>query len=354
VSYPNVKLSGRAQFQGYFFDNQDPTQRAAGVQGGTSSNIFARRIRVEAKGQINEYISFSIQPSFENGRIGSSANGGSGTGVRLRDAYIDLRFQPETAATLFTLRVGQEKRPFGRYELTSSNNLPSIERGAGRGLIRAASNDLFGTNGFLSHDVGASATIDIHRKVSLKAGVYNGQGESASDINGKKSFGLRGTAAVLPKLNVGASFFSHDALQPAVTGTDPLPADSSFTNRAWGLDAQWGKPGDAGLFLVADYMRGQDATRAKQSISGLSLVGAYNIRVASPNSWLYAIEPSVRFDQADPNTDVSGNKSTLMTAALGFYMSSKAQFRIGYERQSFENSAIKAINGVRTAMTVNF
>ena len=43
-----------------------------------------------------------------------------------------------------------------RYELTSSVNLPSIERGAGGGLVPRASNDLFVAAGFLAHDVGAS------------------------------------------------------------------------------------------------------------------------------------------------------------------------------------------------------
>ena len=57
--------------------------------------------------------------------------------------------------------MGQEKRPFSRYELTSSNNLPSIERGAGRGLPGKASNDIFGDNGFLSHDVGAARDRDL-------------------------------------------------------------------------------------------------------------------------------------------------------------------------------------------------
>ena len=41
---------------------------------------------------------------------------------------------PGAGKTLLFLRGGQEKRPFGRYELTSSNNLPSIERGAGAGI----------------------------------------------------------------------------------------------------------------------------------------------------------------------------------------------------------------------------
>ena len=125
-------------------------------------------------------MSVYIQPSFEGGRNLSSRGddlyvhaGGAGggtpvltcrttgrSGLRLRDAYIDVRFSPEAEQERLVPPGGQEKRPFSRYELTSSNNLPSIERGAGQGLLARASNDLFGGAGFLSHDVGASVRLE--------------------------------------------------------------------------------------------------------------------------------------------------------------------------------------------------
>jgi hypothetical protein len=35
-------------------------------------------------------------------------------------------------------------------------------------------------------------------------------------------------------------------------------------------------------------------------------------------------------------------------------MSSRAQFRVGYERQSFQDDASPSISGIRSALTVNF
>ena len=63
TTYPNVKLSGRLQEQFYFFDNED----FAG-QIGPESNVFTRRARIEARGDISENVSVYIQPSFEGGR----------------------------------------------------------------------------------------------------------------------------------------------------------------------------------------------------------------------------------------------------------------------------------------------
>jgi hypothetical protein len=368
TTYPNVKLSGRLQTQFYYFDNED---YAATV--GPKDNVFIRRARIEARGQISENVGVYIQPSFEGGRNLSSlvttctstpVPGGGGTptitcrtsgrsGIRLRDAYIDVRFSPEASKGALYLRGGQEKRPFSRYELTSSTNLPSIERGGGQGLLARASNDLFGAAGFLSHDVGASVRyeykLDELRLITLKFGAYNGQGESLNDVNDKKSFGARGTFGITPKLEVGASWFAHDGI--VTVGGVP---DSTFTNYAFDIDAQWGKPGDEGLFALAEYLHGNDASASKFTIQGIQGVAAYNIRMQSPTSWLYAVEPAFRFDLADPNTDADDDRITTLTAVLGVYMSSRAQFRVAYERQSFQGDVTPSISGVRSALTVNF
>ena len=368
TTYPNVKLSGRLQEQFYYFSNED---YAATV--GPQSNVFTRRARIEARGQITENVSVYIQPSYEGGRNLSSlattctstpVGAGGGTpvltcrttgrsGLRLRDAYIDVRFSPETSKSALYLRAGQEKRPFSRYELISSNNLPSIERGGGQGLLPRGSNDLFGGAGFLSHDVGASVRLehklDDARMVSLKFGAYNGQGESLNDVNNKKSFGARATVGLTPKLEVGGSWFAHDGI--VTIGGVP---DSAFTNYAFDIDAQWGKPGDEGLFALAEYLRGNDASASKFTMQGLQGVAAYNIRMKSPTSWLYAVEPAFRVDLADPNTDTDGDRVTTITGVLGLYMSSRVQFRVGYERQSFQGDASPSISGMRSALTVNF
>jgi hypothetical protein len=366
TTYPNVKVAGRLQEQFYYFDNSDYASTV-----GPENNIFTRRARIEARGNISENVSLFIQPSFEGGRTTTSTTtctstpvpdgGGTPTvtcrttsrgGIRLRDAYIDVRLGNEANKTDIYVRAGQEKRPMSRYELTSSTNLPSIERGAGQGLVARASNDLFSAAGFLSHDVGASVRMEYQlddvRQATLKVGVYNGQGESLNDVNNKKSFGARGTFAVTPKIDVGASWYAHDGIQ-TVNGV----IDSSFTNYAWGVDGQWGKPGDEGLYAMAEYLDGNDPSPAKLRMRGMQFVGAYNIRMSSPTSWLYAVEPLFRLDFADPDTDTDDNAATLVTAGIGVYMSSKAWFRVAYEREQFQGDA-PSISGIRSMLAVSF
>jgi hypothetical protein len=339
ATYPDIEIGGRLQEQFYWFDNE-----AFQEETGPGSNIFTRRARIEASGEIAKNVSFRIQPSFEGGRT---------SGVRLRDAYIDVRLGPSDRATGLVLRAGQDKRPFSRYELMSSNNLPSIERGAGDGLPGSASNDLFGSAGFLSHDVGASLRLEHQladqRMLRLTVGAYNGQGESLDDVNDRKSFGARATAAVTPKIDIGASWFAHDGIVD-----DGVEADSSFTNHAWGLDAQYGKPGDEGPFALVEYLQGDDDSAAKLRMRGFQAVAAWHLRTTGSTAWLHGVEPFARLDIADPDADTEDDGATLFSAGVGLYLASKAWLRVAYERQSFQAEGAESVGGIRSMLAVSF
>ena len=339
TTYPNVKFSGRLQQQFYYFGNDDYAETT-----GPQSNVFTRRARIDARAEITEHVTVTLQPSFEGGRE---------SGVRLRDAYIDVRFSAGMNNGGLYLRAGQEKRPFSRYELTSSTNLPSIERGAGRGLPFSASNDLFGDAGFLSHDVGASLRYEHElgggRRLALKLGAYNGQGESLDDVNDRKSVGARATAAVTGKIDLGASWFAHDGILD-----DGTEIDSSFTNHAWGVDAQYGRPGDERLFALVEYLQGDDDSAADLGMRGFQVVAAYHFRLAAERGRIYAVEPFARLDLADPDTDGEDDRVTTLTAGMGLYLSPKAWLRVAYERQSFQADEAEGVGGIRSMLAVSF
>ncbi len=338
TTYPQIVIGGRLQTQFYAFGNDNSAKT------GSSSNFFIRRARIQVNAKLRENVSLVIQPSFEGGRA---------TGVRLRDAYIDVRLTPASSRTAFTIRTGAEKKPFGRYELLSSNNLPTLERNAGRGLLPVASNNLFETAGYIATDLGASAILAHKlaegRQLTVQVGGYNGQGESLNDVNGSKSLGVQALADVTKKLMLGVAFFSHDG----IVALTPTVSDSSFRNQAVGLQAQWGKPGDKGLFVVADYMAGEDFSRDLRSMKGLSLVAAYHARSPATKK-IFAVEPVVRFDWADPDAAVAANASTLVSAGVNLYLTARAQLRFMFETQNPQATAGKTISGVRTAMTMNF
>ena len=345
TTYPNVKVGGRLQVEFYDFNNGENALYAAlpASARAAESNFLIRRARIEAKGNLTENITFIIQPNYTTGQ----------SGVTLKDAYLDVAFTKPEAKSAFVLRAGQFKRYFGRYELTSSNNLPSLERGAYRGLVPVSSNDLAIANGFEAHDIGAGLMFTgLDKRLALMGSVMNGAlSPNNLDLNNGKSFYGRATFAITPMLSVGGSYASHDFVQRPDT---TVPADSSATNTGWGLDAQWSAPGNEGLYVMVDYLSGENTLNSANEIWGFQGVAAYNIRMKSPTSFLYAIEPAFRYDIAEPNNRVIDDQTTLITAGVNLYLSSKAQFRLMYESQSFEDSSLKTISGFRTALTMNF
>ena len=52
--------------------------------------------------------------------------------------------------------------------------------------------------------------------------------------------------------------------------------------------------------------------------------------------------------------DTDDNGATVITAGIGIYMSSKAWFRIAYERQDFQAEGSEDISGVRSMLAVSF
>jgi hypothetical protein len=341
TTYPNVKFGGMLQVQFYDYNNSGNSLYNSLPGPFPESEFYVRRARVSAKGNISEAVSFDIEPQYQT----------NGAGVTVEEAYLDVAFTKPEAKSAFVLRAGQFKRYFGRYEQSSTTNLPSIERGAGRGLIPAASNDIAVLSGYMSLDIGAGLMFTgLQKKLLIEGAIMNGRGQNLMDNNNGKSFYARATYNITPKLGLGASYAAHESLRGA--GTPQV--DSSATNNGYGLDGQWGAAGAPGLYVVFDYDAGETLLDSANKLYGISLVSAYNIRMKSPTSFLYAVEPAFRYDFSEPNNNATNDQSTLITAGVNLYLSSKAQFRLMYQNQSFEDPSLKTISGVLTALTMNF
>ncbi len=342
-----LRVEGRLQPQFFYLDNSDYQNQV-----GPTNQIFLRRARFRIRMNITDPISVMLNPYFE----------GTTASLRIQDAYLDWRLSKKASNTHVLLRTGQFKRQFGRYENKSSTNLPSLERGAGVGMLKNTSNDIFKSAGFLSRDVGAvlfvgNTTSPAHDGFGKNAAgetpkhgwglsfqVFNGQGASASDVNNGKSFGARGTFRLLEQLDLGAAVFVHDGI---------VGADSSFTNVAYGFEAEWGRMASPGFWAVGEVMLGEAFNAAKTNMFGTSIIAAYHIRMKE-GGLFYAIEPAGQFDYADPDTDTDSDGSVLFRVGVNGYVTSRTQIRVMLENQSFEADGASSIFGVRTGVTVSW
>jgi putative intracellular protease/amidase len=344
---PTIQVQGRIQVQyrmssGDSSGNYNPTQMSNGFE--------VRRLRIQTNVRFGDNINLVIQPSFEMGAL------------RMRDAFLRVGLTPRIGVA-----IGQEKSPFQRYELTSSNNLLSIERGVR--ILRLAGreglNDVLAANGYASHDLGAFVDFaGPDNKVTFKAGVQNGSRESSPDVNNAKSYFARATATAItnsdnqPVLQLGASFAARDrAICAVCTGTITYFADSSKTTTAFGVDAEWGgfRPG---FHVIADFATGDNAPIANRinsgrntanlrtsadtalrTFMGFSLVGAYRINTTGPDTRLIKIfEPAVRVDYLDPDTDTGNNEGILITPVLNIYFANTVVLRAGLDFYSYKDA----------------
>jgi hypothetical protein len=345
---PNVRVAGRVQVQ-YRASAGDSTTTFN--TGAVNNGFEVRRLRIQTDVRFGDNVNLVIQPSFEMGAL------------RMRDAFMRVGLSPR-----FGVALGQEKSPFQRYELTSSNNLPSIERGVRilRLSGREGLNDLLATNGYASHDLGAFVDWTASgNRFAVKLGVQNGSRESTADVNSAKSFFGRATATLTtnaddqPMLQVGASLAARDrAICSTCTGTIAYYPDSSKTTTAFGIDLEWGgfRPG---LHVIADFATGDNvpganrvttgrntanlrtaADSALRTFMGFSLVGAYRITTGGADSRLVKLlEPAVRVDYLDPDTDTGDNEGLLITPALNIYFGNTVVLRAGFDIYRYTDAA---------------
>jgi hypothetical protein len=345
---PTVRVSGRMQAQ-YRLSSGDSSGNF--TPAAVSNGFEIRRLRMQTDVRFGDNMLAVIQPSFEMG------------GIRMRDAYLRVGLTPQIGVT-----IGQEKSPFQRYELTSSNNLPSVERGVRilRLSGREGLNDLLATNGYASHDLGAFIDWTApENRFSIKLGVQNGSRESTADVNSAKSFFGRATATLTtnaddqPMLQLGASLAARDrAICSTCTGTIAYYPDSSKTTTAFGLDLEWGgfRPG---LHVIADFATGDNVPAANRVASGrntanlrtaadsalrtfvgVSVIGAYRVNTSGPDTRLIKfVEPALRVDYLDPDTDTGDNEGILITPALSIYFGNTVVLRAGFDLYRYTDAA---------------
>lgn len=371
---PQVRIAGRAQVQ-YVGPSADSTTAYNPLL--AADGFLVRRLRIQAEVRFSERVTATIQPSFEMGSL------------RMRDAFMRVALVDDGPVRL-GLTMGQEKKPFGRYELTSSNNLVAIERGISvrgfvPGYIPPVQNNILESNGYIAHDLGASLDLGAWSgRLGLKLGVYNGAGESATDVNHAKTVGARATATLLrtpdrlPLLRAGAAVISRDRGVTTTAIASAFHPDSSQRTTAWGLEIEWGdfRPG---LHLVADFAAGRhladpahrfDTGRnlgnvradappsAFTTFRSLQAVASWRSRPSGrPNRALVTfIEPALRVDLTDPDTRTDNTGGTLVTPVLNLHFTPTAILRAGVDFLRYRDAAgvRRTLRAVRLSWQANF
>ncbi len=278
------------------------------VGGEPGSEYLIRRARITAELKINDFVSGKIQPDFGEGEIS------------LKDAYLRLSFHPAFRAT-----IGQFKRPFDVFELTSSTQILVVERAGGvRGVDACAGPG--GTCSFsrlteklqyADRDIGLMIDgEDPSGRFSYAASITNGTGQNTADENGAKSF--TGRVGIMPvdDMVVAAHVGAHDYVDPA-TGNEYAVAfggDVEIGNFDQGLHVQAG-------VVTGDNWQNLGASGPSKFLSTQGIV-TYKLPVTE-NPFVTHVEPVGRVSWGDPDTDVSDDHGWLFTPGFVVYFSGR-------------------------------
>jgi hypothetical protein len=292
------RLSGRLHVQ---FNTTSVD--SAGGEALPASEILIRRARLTFDITFNDLISARIEPDY-----------GTGSSFSLRDAYVRFTFDPAVRAT-----VGQFKRPFDLFELTSSTQMLVIERAGGiRGVDACGPLGAVCSFSTLSEDLEYSdrdlgllvdGTIPGDR-IRYAVAITNGAGLNTRETDSNKQF--TGRVSVVPVRDVVVSLHGtrKDFVHP-VTGAD------RFTT-GWGADVEIGTYASgphvqAGVAGGGNWTIGTTATEVASFLAG-QVIATYQAPLG--HRYVRAIEPVARLSWGDPDTDTADDGGWLVTPGV--------------------------------------
>ncbi len=304
-----ITLTGRVHLQ----------WNSSSVADEISNEFLIRRARLTAEVEVNDWISGKVQPDYGEGK------------VSLKDAYVRLTFDPSFRATL-----GQFKRPFDLFELTSSTKILVIERAGGVRGVDACSGPggvcsysrLTEKLGFADRDIGVmlDGALGGDGAWSYRVSVTNGTGANADEENDLKSFSGRLEFRPLEKLKLGANAAAHDFVNEA----GPTPDDDYAY--AYGGDVEYGSFRE-GLHVQAGLVAGDNwknlvPTDPSSFLTGQA-IAAFKVPVR--NRLIEAVEPVGRVSWADPDTDASDDDGWLLTPGLVLFFKDRNKFAVNLD-----------------------
>jgi len=294
-----ITLSGRIH-------TQFNTTSVAGQPG---SEFLIRRARLDAAVRLNDFVSGFVQPEYGQGK------------ALLRLGYLRLDFHQALHATL-----GQFRRPFDLFQITSSTDILVVERtGDLRGVDSCA-----GVGGVCSFsrfteqlqlggpDIGVMLDgTGAHGRVAYAVSVANGTGGNVSDENGAKSFAARLTVSPSRAVRLAGNLAVHDYLDAISRRTayaTVLGADAEVGSFAGGFHLQ------AGAMTGANWRYIPNGTPAR--FAAAQAIATYKLPIHRA-PYAEALEPVVRISWGDPDRSAAQDGGWLLTPGLVWHITGR-------------------------------
>ncbi len=348
-----IDLSGRFQLQALTSscagDPPDVESPCASVAPGV--DWFARRARLSATVRVNDFISGKIEPDY-----------GSVGGVTLRDAYGMLTFGPGAR-----LQIGQFKKPFDGFHLTSSTQILTIERAldipgvpGARALSMA---ELTTRNMLSSYDLGVMLSGRLGESVRYWAGTFDGRAPAANgDVNGEKQF----VGRLQYSLRTGELPLNL-AVAGALTDLPYTGAEGRLGGQYYGNGELWAELGDfgGGPHVQAGWVFGENTLESPTggtptppdaelaTTHSFQVIGSYRSAVDGVPR-VEAVEPLLRIAVSEPNTDIANDAVYGFTPGVQVFFAGRNKVAINWDFVSFADDGTSSANSFKMQYQFHF
>lgn len=285
-----IKIAGYTQTRGQFRTNI-PDNDTDDVR-----SFDIRRARLDVKGVINEQFDYRLQADF------------TGAAVKLLDATAAFTYNPALKITL-----GQFKIPFSLENLASSPKLETVNRSQVVEALVARGKDVLGNHN--GRDIGIQASgalfeFNNQKLVEYAAGIFNGSGINAADVNVNKDYAARLLVHPVAGLDIGGSYYNGYAKlgkTPVGRRRDRVGAEASYS-----LDP---------FTVKGEFIYGKDSLTEK--------TGWY--AQAAMSAIPKVLQLVVKYDSYDPNTDKEDNETNVATAGANVFITKWTFLQLNYE-----------------------
>jgi len=298
-----IRLSGRVH----------PQYNSTSVTTEPRQQMLLRRAR----------LTFDVSTGWLSARIEPDVGEGE---LSVKDAWVGF----EMGGGL-QVRLGQFKRPFDLFELTSSTQILVVERAGGIRGVSACDgvggvcsfSRLTERLGYADRDIGVDASAAVGG-FTITAAMTNGTGANTEDENGAKSFTGRITRR-LGSLTLAANVGAHDYIH-TVGGSDEYGI-------AFGGDLEYGRYDD-GLHIQAGVVLGDNwavpvGADGSAAFRTAQAIVTYAVPVAGTR--LRGIEPLARLSWADPNSSVADDHGILVTPGINVLFGNRNRLAVNVD-----------------------
>lgn len=315
-----IRLSGRVHEQ----------FNTTSADGEAASEFLILRARPELEVVVNDFIEGKLTVDFGEGE------------VDLKDAYLTLNFDPA-----FEVTLGQFKRPFDLFELTSSTQILVIERtGKIRGTEVSSLSRFTERLRYSDRDIGVRISGHDRRSVvKWAAAVTNGNGANAEDADGVKALQARVGVSPVDRLTVWGNLSATPFATETAGGRPDRQGDHDQAV-AFQFDAEWGNF-DRGLHIQAGIVGGDNWRRVEGTTADVpqflawQVMGTYKIPVQGKR-FVGAVEPLLRVSQGNPDTDVADDGGILLTPGFVVHFVGRNKIALNLDVWNPEDDALDA------------